>query len=203
MALFHDIGRFEQFIRYGTFADGKSENHAELGVKILRKEKTLAALDDEAQELILKVISYHNRMNIPENESRVCIFFARLLRDADKLDIFNLFADYYAAPEAERSAAVELDLPDIPAITDEIMAGLMEGKMVGMRQLKSLNDFKLLQMAWIYDINFQPTFRIIAKRGYLDIIRRTLPDSESIDQIYHRLLRYLKERSECGDARHP
>ena len=27
MALFHDIGRFEQYTRYQTFVDKKSENH--------------------------------------------------------------------------------------------------------------------------------------------------------------------------------
>ena len=30
IALFHDIGRFEQYAHYKTFVDRKSENHAEL-----------------------------------------------------------------------------------------------------------------------------------------------------------------------------
>jgi putative nucleotidyltransferase with HDIG domain len=60
MALFHDIGRFEQFTRYQTFVDKKSENHAELGVKVLQQEKALAALDDDTQELILKAILHGN-----------------------------------------------------------------------------------------------------------------------------------------------
>ncbi|MBN2350648.1 MAG: HD domain-containing protein, partial [Bacteroidales bacterium] len=34
IALLHDVGRFEQYARYRTFMDSKSENHAELGVKI-------------------------------------------------------------------------------------------------------------------------------------------------------------------------
>ncbi len=36
IALFHDIGRFEQYVRFKTFVDKKSVNHAELGVKILK-----------------------------------------------------------------------------------------------------------------------------------------------------------------------
>ena len=35
IGLLHDIGRFEQVKRYGTFVDYLSENHAEIGVKIL------------------------------------------------------------------------------------------------------------------------------------------------------------------------
>ena len=39
IALFHDVGRFEQYTRYKTFVDRKSANHAELGIKILTKNK--------------------------------------------------------------------------------------------------------------------------------------------------------------------
>jgi len=199
MALFHDIGRFEQFTRYRTFVDRKSENHGELGVKVLREEKILAALDEETRELILKTISYHNRLNVPEDESPVCLYFSKLLRDADKLDIFDLLSTYYYINSEERSSAVELDLPDTPTVSDEIMTRLCDGKMIAIQQLRSLNDFKLLQMAWIYDINFQPTFQMIQERDYLQKIRNTLPASDEIDQIYYRLLCHLKKCAEPGD----
>lgn len=202
MALFHDIGRFEQFTRYKTFVDKKSENHGELGVKLLQQEKALADLNEDTQDLILKVISYHNRLSVPENESPACIYFSKLLRDADKLDIFNLVSNYYHLSNSERSAAVELDLPDTPTVSDEVMIGLYDGRIIGMQHLRSLNDFKLLQMAWIYDINYQPTFQMIHERGYLKKIRDALPASEKIDQIYYRLLHHLKKCSEFSDLNH-
>lgn len=194
MALFHDIGRFEQFTHYQTFVDKKSENHGELGVKVLHREKTLAALDEDTQELILKAISYHNCLSIPEDESHICIFFSKLLRDADKLDIYYLVSTYYHSDESQRSAAIELDLPDTPEVSADIMTSLIEGKMISMRQLQSLNDFKLLQMSWVYDINCKPAFQVIYDRDYLRKIRDTLPASEGIDQIYAKLMSYLKEK---------
>jgi len=106
---------------------------------------------DFTQELILKAISYHNRLNIPDDESHICIFFSKLLRDADKLDIYHLVSTYYCSNEAQRSAAIELDLPDTPEVSEEIMTNISERKLISMHQLKSLNEFKLLQMAWIYD----------------------------------------------------
>ena len=36
--LLHDIGRFEQVRRYGTFSDARSESHAALGVHVLLDE---------------------------------------------------------------------------------------------------------------------------------------------------------------------
>lgn len=203
MGLFHDIGRFEQYTRHRTFVDKKSENHAELGVKVLQQENTLAALDKNTSELIMKAISYHNRMSIPDDETHICIYFSKLLRDADKLDIFNLVSTYYYAAPEERSAAVELDLPDTPAVSDDILTSLLDGKMISIQQLRSLNDFKLLQMAWIYDINYQPTFKMVQERDYLKKIRDTLPVSEKIDQIYYRLLHHLKKCSEFSDTIQP
>lgn len=196
IALLHDIGRFEQITRHRTFVDAKSENHAQLGVKVLRREGPLAILAEETQALILSAICHHNRMSIPEDETPACIFFTKMIRDADKLDIFNLFTEYYNAPPENRSSAVELDLPDIPVISDEVVAAVREGKMVPLRQLQSLNDFKLLQLAWIYDINFQPTFQMIQERDYLGKIWNTLPPSKKIYPIYGPLFHHL--RASCG-----
>lgn len=198
MALFHDIGRFEQFARYKTFVDKKSENHGQLGVKVLERENALATLPADARELILKSIAYHNRLSVPEDESHICLYFSRLLRDADKLDIFHLVSTYYYAGGAERSAAIELDLPDTPEVSEEIMTCLSEGQLISMQHLRSLNDFKLLQMAWVYDVNYSPTFQMIYERDYLRKIRDTLPATEGIDRIYARLMSYLKENIDAS-----
>jgi hypothetical protein len=71
------------------------------------------------------------------------------------------------------------------------LTSLKEGKMISMQKVGSLNDFKLLQMGWIYDINYQPTFQMIYERDYLKKIRDVLPASERIDQIYSMLMSYL------------
>ena len=192
-ALFHDVGRFEQYARYGTFSDRKSEDHAKLGVKILRKYDVLKGLDPSTRELILKVISYHNRVEIPEGETEACVFFAKLLRDADKLDIWRVVTDYYRQVDGLRNGTIELGLPDGPEISDEVCADLKAGKIVRMRSMKTLNDFKLLQMAWIYDVNFPRTFEILRERGYMEMIRDALPQSEKVLEMYATIRSYLEE----------
>jgi len=194
MALFHDIGRFEQVTRYGTFVDRKSVNHAELGLQVLKREKVLAGLEEDTRELILRAISYHNRLSIPAEESPDCIYYSRLLRDADKLDILALFSRYYYAEPAERSSAVELDLPDGPDVSEGVLKDLQRRKTVNMQQLRFLNDFKLLQLGWAYDVNFQPSLELIREQGYLQKIRATLPESEAIDLIYDQILSHIESR---------
>lgn len=66
IALFHDLGRFEQFTKYRTFKDSESEDHALLGVKILENAGILSILSREEEDIILKAVGYHNRMEIPK-----------------------------------------------------------------------------------------------------------------------------------------
>ena len=146
IALFHDVGRFEQYARYKTFVDVKSENHAELGVKILKENKVLTRFDNSIQSLMLRTISYHNRAALPEEETDTCLFFSRLLRDADKLDIWRVVTDYYSRNNGEKNGAIELGLPDTPGFSGEVYQDLMKKRIVDIKHLKNLNDFKLLQM---------------------------------------------------------
>ena len=125
-ALFHDVGRFEQFARYGTFVDYKSENHAHLGVDIIHRHGVLNRLDPEAREIVVKSIGYHNAAALPGSEKAACLFFARLLRDADKLDIWRVLTDYYRQKGGGRNGAIELDLPDTPGFSQSVYNDLMK-----------------------------------------------------------------------------
>lgn len=190
-ALFHDIGRFEQYKDYRTFSDQKSVNHAGLGVKVLREKGVLNKFDKPTEKLILKVILYHNRAVLPPKEAKICLFFSKLLRDADKLDIWRVVIDYYYRKNRKRSNAIELGLPDTPGISDDVYKDLMEKRIVNFKHLKNLNDFKLLQVGWIYDINFKPTFRRIKERDYLKMIYNVLPESQRIKDIFDMVQLYL------------
>jgi len=184
-ALFHDVGRFEQYKQYRTFSDRKSVSHAAFGVEILRENRVLDRLEQPLQEFILKVISHHSRAKLPENEDPKCLFFCRILRDADKLDIWRVVTDYYRQKAAGKSnETIELDLPDTPGISQVIYENLMQGKTILFENMKNLNDFKLFQVGWVYDVNFLFTLKCLKERGYLEMIRAALPETEEIRQIF-------------------
>jgi hypothetical protein len=54
-ALLHDIGRFEQYRRYRTFSDHRSEDHAALGAMVIRENRILDNLDSDNAGIILKL----------------------------------------------------------------------------------------------------------------------------------------------------
>jgi hypothetical protein len=191
-AMLHDIGRFEQYTRYRTFSDVRSENHALLGVKVIRENGILEDIDPGKAEIITRAVKCHNRAVLPAHENGRSLFFMKLLRDADKVDIWHMVAEYYRHDRRERNQAIELDLPDTPGISDPVCRSLMKENIVLMKDLKTLNDFKLLQIGWIYDVNFCRTFQIVQEKRYLEQIREALPPgSLRIKEVYEKARTYL------------
>ena len=47
--------------------------------------------------------------------------------------------------------------------------------------MKNLNDFKLLQVGWVY-------------KDFLDVIRKTLPESDAIGEIFVTVGYYVDEK---------
>jgi putative nucleotidyltransferase with HDIG domain len=184
IALFHDLGRFEQYRRYKTFSDRISEDHAELGIKILDENRVLEKLEVETGELIRCAIRSHNKPSLPVDKSETCLFFIKLLRDADKLDIWRTIIGYYYKKNGKRNNTLTLDLPDTPGISKEVHTDLMNNRSVDLKNVRNLNDLKLLQAGWIFDINFAPTLSYIKKHRYLEKIRGVLPDSGDIEEIF-------------------
>ncbi len=194
IALLHDIGRFDQYARYKTFADGKSTNHAELGVQVILENGILSGWEKDLKGLVIRSIRYHNRATVPKDETKTCRLFSKLVRDADKLDIWNVVTRYYLRSEDKRSVAIELGLPDRPDISPDIYQALIQGEIADTNHLRTLNDIKLLQVGWAYDLNFEPTIVRAIERGYLDKIRKVLPDTRKVNDIFDAVYSYLNTR---------
>ena len=194
-ALLHDIGRFEQFKRYKTFSDARSENHALLGVKVIQKTAILGGIDSETAQTIVRAVKSHNLPSLPVRANGRDLFFMKLLRDADKVDIWGVVTNYYREARQERNLIMELNFPDTPDISDAVCRSLMKGGIVQMKDIGTLNDFKLLQMGWIYDVNFRRTFQIVREKGYLEKIRAALPENSiRVESVYEQALRYLEKK---------
>src|SRR5664280_1224018 len=95
LALFHDIGRFEQLKVFGSFNDRITVDHAKLGLKVLNNSRVLACLPRNERRLLCRSIWLHNKYEIPEKERLDTILFSRLIRDADKLDILGVINEHF------------------------------------------------------------------------------------------------------------
>ncbi|MCK5099091.1 MAG: HD domain-containing protein [Desulfobacteraceae bacterium] len=89
-ALFHDIGRFTQYQTYGTFNDKNSANHAKIGLQQLSFHNIMNSLPLDEKRFILTPIAWHNAFKLPHIKDEKIFLFIKLLRDADKLDIWKV-----------------------------------------------------------------------------------------------------------------
>jgi hypothetical protein len=192
LGLFHDIGRFFQYQKYKTFRDDLSEDHAKRGAHIVTNSDLLTHVTDLEKNIITKGILYHNIHILPQNGDPQCLFFCKLVRDADKLDIWKVVIDYYFRKQnSNHNPVLELGLPDTPGYSNTVLNDLYSGQTSRSHTIKNLNDFKLLQISWVYDINFYPTFREIKKRHYIDKIASTLPETQELKKVIKIVDNYL------------
>jgi len=200
IALLHDIGRFEQFARYRTYKDTDSENHSLLGLRILREEKPLEGLAEEERRIIEAAVEHHNALRIPEGIEGRTLLFAKIIRDADKLDIYDLtvenFQRYHQDPAGYK---LEIEFPDEPYYSPELLDTLQRGELLDYRLVRTMNDVKLLEIGWVYDVYFAFTLRQIAEKCYIEQLAERLPTTKEVQRAVRGVMRYMHRRTEQAD----
>jgi hypothetical protein len=194
VALFHDVGRFPQYVRYRTFEDSRSVNHAVLGAKVLLEQNVLGGLPVRERSLIVRAVTLHNVFILPAGLDGETLLHAKLIRDADKLDIWRIFTGLLDRAPAAWPSAAGLGLPDTPECSPQILASLERREMVRLTSLRTLNDFKLLQLAWIYDLNFIPSLAMVLERRIIEQLTTSIPRTDEISRAADHLRSYVTGR---------
>jgi len=197
IALFHDIGRFEQFIKYRTYSDVQTVNHCTLGLEVLRETKVLEPVETKERELIEKAIECHGLKELPSDLDGECLLFSKLIRDADKLDVFYIATEYYKHyKKKQQRYLLGLEVPDELGYSPEMVQAVLNNKQIDYNQLRTLNDMKLLQLGWVYDVNFTATFKRIRQRRFLETLTDFLPETEDMQNVKEKILSYVDFRIE-------
>lgn len=195
VALFHDIGRFQQYKDYSTFQDRKSVYHSLLGLNIIEENQLLDEFPKDISLIIKTAILYHSAKAVPENLPKEQDLLCRLIRDADKLDIYSIVASHYTNPHQARKEIIETGLPDLPTVSSEICASVSRGEIVDFSNIRCLNDFKLIQIGWVYDLNFTRSFQLIKQRGHFDLIKVQLPAIAEANQAIELAQKHLDSKA--------
>ncbi len=192
IALFHDIGRFRQFVKYRTYNDSRSIDHCLLSLEVLREAKVLDGIEKEEKQLIEKAIEYHGQRELPDGLDGECLLFSQLIRDADKLDVFYVVTEsckqYRKNPDEFN---LEVEFADVPRYSKQIIEDILRGRLVDYSRLRTLNDMKLLQLGWVYDVNFTATLKRIRQRRFLEQIIDFLPRTEDIERVKAKIFEYV------------
>jgi len=190
IALFHDLGRFKQYARFHTFKDSESINHSIQSIKDLVHHHVLDDLPLKQRRIIFNAIRFHSVASIPHNKDPETLFYMRLIRDADKMDIWRIFIDYYHSRDIYKNDVIELGVSDLPVCSENILNALLVGRIALTSELKTLNDFKLIQLGWVYDLNFRFTFEYLKNERIIEQLDDILPKTEKVQTIVSKLLNY-------------
>jgi len=194
-ALYHDVGRFPQYAKYKTFKDSKSVRHAVLGVQVLKRENALADLEPDRRKLVLAAVALHGIRRLPGGLPGDLDLVARIVRDADKLDIFKVMLTHFV-PQGPENSVVTLGLKNSrDNYTRKMLDGIFSETQADYRDMVWINDFKLMLASWTFDLNFSATRRAFLERGYIDRLFNTLPSKPEFADVKKLVVEKLEENS--------
>ena len=165
VGLLHDVGRFPQFRDYGTFVDARSVDHGDLGADILARKLPWTGVEQTTREAICLAVRHHNKRWIPDHVPDHALPLLKVVRDGDKLDVFAVIRQWTEAGKFR-----EL----FPALTPEgpldptLLRCVSEKRSAPVERIRTVLDFHLIQLSWVYDLNYAPSHRELVASGLLD-----------------------------------
>lgn len=184
-ALFHDVGRFEQFSLYHTYSDRDSVNHGYLGSRILRSENVLAEEKKEIRQSVRAVVALHNRFVLPRAIPQHVREATNIVRDSDKLDIFPVLVSNFTH-DGSKNDVVTMGLQQsATAYSQDALNNVLNGESVRYTDMHYVNDFKLLLSSWVFGIEYSTSMQLLYERGHMERLLDTLPDLPEMKKVKH------------------
>lgn len=197
IALLHDIARFEQAKEFGDYRDYKTLDHAELAIKILFENNLIRNFieDNKYDNIILKAIKNHNKLEIEEGLNEMELLHAKIIRDADKTDNFRVKAnDKFEDIFNSSKEKLENDV-----ITDKIYNDFINNKIIISKERKTDMDCWVSYLAFIFDYNFISGLKYIKEKDYINILvdrinYKVTDTKEKMEIIRKHALNYIDNK---------
>ena len=163
--LLHDVGRFEQLRRYGTFNDAESIDHAACSAEVLFDQGQIRQYAPDAAEdaLLRAAVAWHSAYRLPPDLDARTRRFCAILRDADKVDILRV--------------NVETPMEDIYGVTTRalrrspVSPAVLEAFYAHHAVLRSLKqypaDHAVGHASLVFELEYPESLRAVREQGYL------------------------------------
>ncbi len=192
--LLHDMGRFRQYETWNTFSDPISANHGILGVEDIETHEVLENLSQAEKQSALTAIRYHNVYHPPEDLDSATMVLIKILRDADKIDIYRVVVEKYLEDRTGKrpgSQFITHSFEDDGTISEALAREIFKCRPLDSRKVRCLNDLKLLHISWLFDLSFEHSIRIIHQKKYMDTILKTLPALPIVRELKGFIRQYM------------
>lgn len=173
--ILHDIARFKQATEYKTFSDFKSFDHGDMGYNILIENDYISnyVQDEESKQIILKAVKNHNKYQVETGLTDRQLFFTKLIRDSDKIDILDKLRN-------------EIN-DNSTTIDEDVMEAFKEHRLYK-RDGTIRNDATsiVISLCLVFDLNFDRSLEIIKEKRIIErklaVLKKNI-DEESVKII--------------------
>lgn len=192
IGILHDVARFEQIRIYDSFYDEKTFDHADYGVKILFEDGLIKNFLEDRQydDIIYKAVKNHNKYKIEDGLSEKELLHAKIIRDADKTDIF-----YVELKDLEDKDNVLFNSKELTSekINEDAYKIFAKHELIPTKYMLNEKDEILRLICFIYDYNYKLGLEIIRKNHYVERTINTINinNDEQLEKVQKIALEYL------------
>jgi len=174
-----------------TFADPISVNHALEGVRILYQHHILDDLSDQQRRLVFGAVALHNKKILPELKPALDLL-AKITRDADKLDIYEVMLEHLG--KGENNDVLTLHLPKKDhQYSSHLVDKIMNHEMIDYKEHRFVNDMLITAVGWVQQLNFKASLQYFKDKAYHRQIIQYLPKDPKILALQDFMDCFLEE----------
>jgi putative nucleotidyltransferase with HDIG domain len=182
LGLLHDIGRFEQVRRSGTFVDSQSLDHAQLSADILFEDGLIESFPNEGlpkdwRAIAETAIRQHNKLALSDTLDDRTRCFAEILRDADKTDIFRVIAEI---PFDERVGSSRGSFQETGEASPEVMDYVYKHRCIPRGIRHSHFEGRISHCCMAFELVFDISKKTVRQEGYLLNLLATTDDKGNL-----------------------
>ncbi len=188
IGLLHDIGRFEQVKLYSRCSDAKTGvDHADESCVYLFDKGHIRDFvkDDKYDQVIYDAIKNHNKREIDKKVKGESLFFAKMIRDMDKTDIYRVLAEEYT---------FEFNKDDV---SKNVIESVKKEETVDIHDKKTKSDEIMSYFAFLYDVNYKESFEILKKTNnfieFLNVVTPIKGSEEELSKLKNKYIKFIED----------
>lgn len=184
-ALLHDISRFKEWTMYHTFIDAKAFDHGDEAYNILASKNFISrfAKNRDEERIILKAVKNHNKYKIEDGLDYKELLMAKIVRDADKLDIMK-----------EQGTTINGSF----VLNALYIRPFQEKRLFTNEKVTGEYEITLRILAFIYDYNFKYCYELIKKediiKNRIDLLESHTNNVELLEYVKSITTKYVDEK---------
>lgn len=183
IGLLHDIGRFEQIKSFDTLSDINTMDHADFGEYLLFEKNLIDRFSSNKKDygVISKAVKYHNKYDFDSSKMTDREkFFINMIRDADKIDIFNIWANLD-----------EIEIYSVGKVSDEVKDDFYSHRMIHNEFKKTEADKVVGTLSYLFDINSSISYQYIKDNNFVDNLYERIDNKEELKDYFDYMNSYI------------